>query len=134
MITDQQARAVAYLLHEIRPDWGVRSLLSLMEKHQPGDLGALVIAATTKALEPSCLTPAPIFHPGNHWIAKAKANLPRPEPCEQHVGQSAHNCASCWGDVKAGLRPADKIGKHHEPEEPIEASAGAGASVIQEQA
>lgn len=115
MITDQQARAIAYLLHEVRPDWGVQSLLSLIGKHKPNDLGALTLAAMTKALEPSCKTPAPIFYEGPHWIAKAKVALPKPDPCEDHTGKSAHNCASCWGDVKAGLRPQDRIGKHYEP-------------------
>lgn len=114
-ITDQQARAVAFLLHELRPDWGVVSLLSLIGKHQPKDLGALVIAATTKALEPSCKTPAPIFQGGNHWIARAQASLPKPEPCPEHIGEAAHNCRCCQADVKAGIRPADHIGRHYTP-------------------
>lgn len=113
-ITDQQARAVAYLLHELRPGWGVQSLLTLIDKHKPHDLGALVIAATTKAMEATCKTPAPIFHPGPHWPEAARAQLPRPEPCEDHIGQDAHNCRSCWADVKAGIRPQTHIGKHHE--------------------
>ena len=105
MITDQQARAVAYLLHELRPDWGVASLMALIAKHEPHDLGAFIIAATTKALEPSCVTPAPIFHPGPHWPAKARAHLPRPEPCPHHIGQHAHNCICCAADAKAEAPP-----------------------------
>ena len=117
-ITEQQGRAIAYLLHEIRPDWGIASLVSLIDKHgDPPDLGPLIIAATTKAMEPSCQTPAPIFHPGPHWPAKAKAKMPNPPPCEDHIGQEAHNCRSCHADVKAGIRPAYRIGKHHEPKE-----------------
>lgn len=100
-ITDQHARAVAYLLHEIRPDWGVASLLSLIDKHQPQDLGPLIIAATTKALEATCKTPAPIWVPGPHWPTKARAALPKPEPCQEHIGQDAHNCRSCAADRKA---------------------------------
>lgn len=114
-VTEQQARAVAFLLHEIRPDWGVASLLSLIGKHQPQDLGALTIAAVTKALEPTCQTPAPIFHPGPHWPVKARAALPKPEPCPDHIGEAAHNCRCCHADVKAGLRPADMIGKTYTP-------------------
>jgi hypothetical protein len=101
-ITDQQARAVAYLLHEIRPDWGITSLTSLITKHADAlDLGSLLIAATTKAMEPTCVTPAPIFIPGPHWPAKAKAKLPKPEPCQDHIGQDAHNCRCCAADRKA---------------------------------
>lgn len=114
-ITEQQARAVAYLLHEIRPDWGIASLVSLIDKHRPHDLGALVIASTTKAMEASCKTPAPIFTPGPHWPEKARASLPNPEPCEQHIGQDAHNCRSCHADIKAGDRPESMLGKRWNP-------------------
>jgi len=101
-ITDQQARAVAYLLHEIRPDWGITSLTSLIAKHADAlDLGPLIIAATTKAMEATCVTPAPIFIPGPHWISKARVRLPRPEPCQWHIGEQAHNCRCCAADRKA---------------------------------
>lgn len=116
-ITDQQGRAVAYLLHEIRPDWPVASLVSLIGKHSDTvSLGALTIAAATKALERTCQTPGPIFHPGPHWPASVRAQLPKPPPCEDHIGQEGYSCRSCHADVKAGIRPADRIGKHHEPE------------------
>jgi hypothetical protein len=118
-ITDQQARAIAYLLHEIRPDWGVASLVSLIDKHHDTDLGGLVIAATTKAMEATCQTPAPIFHPGNHWPAKAKARMPKPQPCPDHIGEAGHNCRCCQADVKAGLRPLTHIGKHWTPPQDI---------------
>lgn len=122
MITDQQARALAFLLHEIRPDWGVTSLMSLIDKHRDiPDLGPLLIAATTKAMESSCKTPGPIFTPGPHWPEAAKPALPKPPPCPDHIGKDAHNCASCWADVKAGDRPQTHIGTHYE------APANAGA-------
>lgn len=116
MITDQQARAIAYLLHELRTDWGVQSLLSLIDKHKDAvSIGPLTIAAVTKAMEPTCKTPAPIFHPGPHWPVKAKTNLPKPEPCPDHIGEAAHNCRCCQADVKAGLRPQNMIGQHWTP-------------------
>ncbi|MDN4644947.1 hypothetical protein [Arthrobacter sp. PsM3] len=132
-ITDQQGRAVAYLLHEIRPDWGVASLVSLIDKHRDvPSLGALLIAATTKAMERTCQTPAPIFHPGPHWPAAARAHLPKPEPCPDHVGESAHSCRCCIADTKAGIRPPGMIGKHHTPtSEDDEAPANAGASLVE---
>jgi hypothetical protein len=126
IITDQQKRAVAYLLHEILPDWPVASLVSLIDKHSDvPSLGALTIAATTKAMEATCQTPAPIFHPGPHWPEAARRQLPKPPPCEDHIGQDAHTCRSCWADVKAGIRPQTHIGKHHE------AAAEEAASVIE---
>lgn len=114
-ITAQHARAVAYLLHEIRPDWGITSLVSLIDKHNGMDLGPLLIAATTKAMEVTCKTPAPIFQEGSHWPLKAKVTLPKPEPCEAHIGQDAHTCRSCHADVKAGDRPEAMIGRRWEP-------------------
>ena len=132
-ITEQQVRAVAYLLHEIRPDWGFTSLTSLINKHTDAlDLGSLLIAATTKAMERTCQTPAPIFHPGTHWPAAARAHLPKPEPCPDHIGEAAHSCRCCIADTKAGIRPADRIGKHHTPtSEDDEAPASAGASLVE---
>lgn len=101
-ITEPQARALAYLLHEIRPDWGITSLLSLIDKNKDAaDIGPLMIAATTKALEPTCKTPGPIYHPGPHWPAKTSAALPKPKPCQLHIGEQAHNCRCCAADRKA---------------------------------
>lgn len=123
MITDQQGRAIAYLLHEIRPDWPVASLMSLIDKHRDvPSLGALTIAATTKAMEATCQTPAPIFHPGPHWPEKVRGQIPRPPSCEDHIGQESTNCRSCWADVKAGDRPETHIGKHYEAPANAEAS------------
>lgn len=101
-ITEPQARALAYLLHDIRPDWGVTSLMSLIDKHKDAaDIGPLILAATTKAMEPTCKTPAPIFIPGPHWPSKTKAHLPRPKPCLLHIGEQEHNCRCCAADRKA---------------------------------
>lgn len=97
MLSEQQARAVAFLLHEIRPDWPVASVMGLLEKHQDTDLGPLLIAATTKALEPSCRTPAPIFIDGAHWRT-APTSLERPKPCPTHTSYPAHNCGGCRAD------------------------------------
>lgn len=101
-IHDQQARALAYLLHEERPDWGVTSLLSLIDKHKDAvTIGALTIAAMTKALEVTCKTPAPIFIPGPHWPEKARKTLPKAKPCPTHIGEMEHNCRCCAADRKA---------------------------------
>ena len=98
-ITEQQARALAYLLNQVRPDWPVPSLMALLEKNREvPSLGALTIAAVTKALEPSCKTPAPIWAPGPHWIAETRADQPPPPRCPQHTSYYAHNCGGCRAD------------------------------------
>ena len=98
-ITEQQARALAYLLNQVRPDWPVPSLMALLEKNRDvPSLGALTVAAVTKAMEPSCKTPAPIFQPGTHWTPDVRADQPPPPRCPQHTSYYAHNCGGCRAD------------------------------------
>lgn len=66
-------------------------------------------------MDPSCKTPAPIFSRGSHWPETARKSLPKPPPCEDHDGESAHNCRCCTADTKAGIRPQTRIGKHWQP-------------------
>lgn len=116
-LTDPQINGIAWLLHELRPDWGVPSIKTLLLKNRTvPSLGALMIAATTKALEPSCKTPGPIFRPGTHWPEEVRSQVPTGPPCEDHPEQQAHNCRCCWADHKVGQRPATHIGKHYTPE------------------
>ena len=132
-LTDKQVNGIAWLLHELRPDWGVPSVKALLLKNRNvPSVGALMIAATTKAMEASCRTPGPIFQPGPHWpeASAAERFLPKPDPCEDHPEEAAHNCRCCWADIKIGQRPQTHIGKRYTPTEQPEAPAGAGASII----
>lgn len=97
MLTEPQARALAFLLNSVRPDWPIPSLLALFEKHQEVAIGPLTVAAMTKALEPSCKTPGPIFAVGDHWPAETRADLPPPQRCKVtgHDSYYAHNCGAC---------------------------------------
>lgn len=119
-MTEKQARALAYLLHEIRPDWGITAMVSLFGKHHDSvpSLGALMIAATTKALEPSCRTPGPIFQSGPHWpdASAAERFLPKPPACEDHKDYEGPTCRCCHADVKIGQRPHTHIGRHWNPD------------------
>lgn len=119
-LTDKQVNGVAWLLHELRPDWGVPSIKTLLAKNEVPSLGALMIAATTKALEPTCKTPGPIFHPGPHWPEEVRSQIPAGPPCEDHDTFPARNCPCCWADHKVGQRPDTHIGKHWTPETPTE--------------
>ena len=121
-LTDKQVNGIAWLLHELRPDWGVPSIKTLLTKNEVPSLGALMIAATTKAMEPTCKTPGPIFHPGPHWREEDTAErfLPKPDPCEDHPEEAAHNCRCCQADIKVGLRPQSMLGLHYNPPEPDE--------------
>lgn len=112
--TEQQARALAYLLHEVRPDWGIDATVKVIGKHldHAGDLGALVVAAMSAARDPQTLTPGRIFQIGAFWPADVQSCLPRPPACEDHPTFEAPTCRCCWADVKCGDRPVDMVGKH----------------------
>lgn len=127
-ITKSQAEALAGILHQLRPEWGIPALMTLIGKNanHPAAFPQLVQAAITAATRRNpdgthtARTPAVIFQPGRHWeqpIHETGTKLPPGPACEDHPTFEAHNCRACWGDIKAGLRPADKLGKHHTPEE-----------------
>lgn len=118
-LSEKQVNGIAWLLHELRPEWGVGSLKSLLLKNRTvPSLGALMIAATTKALEPSCKTPGPIFQPGPHWpdASAAERYLPKPPACEDHKDYEGPTCRCCWADVRVGERPQTHIGRHWNPD------------------
>lgn len=126
-ITKPQAEALAGILHQLRPEWGTPALMTLIGRHKdhPAQFPHLVQAAVTAATRKTpdgqyvARTPAVIYQPGKHWeqpVMEAGARPPAADPCEDHIGKEAHNCASCWADVKVGQRPQTHIGKHYEQE------------------
>ena len=117
MITENQAKALAVILHEIRPRWSTPAMLKLLEKNaqHPAPFADITVAAVNAARDHKVETPGAIFIDQRFWPAETKSLMPKPPPCEQHIGQDAHNCRSCHGDVKAGIRPPDMIGRHYEP-------------------
>lgn len=129
LITEKQAKMMAHVLHEIRPAWGIEGTLKVFERHKEhtAPFGDILAAAVAAARDPSTQTPGRMFEVRIHWPATARAQLPKPPPCEDHIGQESHSCRSCWGDHKAGLRPQSHIGKHYE------AVSEEAASPIQEQ-
>jgi hypothetical protein len=118
MITERQAQMLAHVLHEVRPSWGIEGTTKVFERHKdhPAPFADILAAAVAAARDPDTQTPGRIFQVSIHWPERARHKLPPAPPCEDHIGQDGHTCRSCHGDVKAGIRPADRIGKHHEPE------------------
>ncbi|AYN58910.1 hypothetical protein PP634_gp84 [Arthrobacter phage Richie] len=118
MITESQAKALAVMLHEIRPRWSAPAMVKVFERNHthPAPFPDIAAAAVNAARDPVVETPGCIFTDPRFWPAEAKAHLPKPTPCPDHIGEAAHNCRCCKADVKAGIRPPDMIGKHHEPE------------------
>lgn len=117
MITETQARALAGLLHEIRPKWSVSGTLKVLERNHahPAPFPDITAAAINAARDPKVETPGLIFADHRFWPAEAKSWAPKPESCPDHIGEQAHNCRCCHADIKAGLRPETHIGKTWTP-------------------
>lgn len=127
-ITKPQAEALARILHQLRPEWGIPALVTLIGRNQthPAPFPQLVLAAVTAANRrnpdgtPTARTPAVIYQPGRHWdhpIGETPNPQPPGPPCADHPTFDAHNCRACWGDIKAGIRPHNLLGKHHDEQD-----------------
>lgn len=89
-ITKNQATNLATLLHDIRPDWGIQALITLIGKNRNhADLPQLAKAAITIATNPDKKTPAIIFLDGSHWNTHTTKPLQTTQPptelhCHEH--------------------------------------------------
>ena len=79
----QALAALAYVIHELRPDWGKPGIHAALERahHDTPDLRAVAHAAITATLRDDQRTPAIIALPGQHWDCETNrgATLP-PRP------------------------------------------------------
>lgn len=111
-----EARAVAFLLNRIRPDWQIESTMKVLGQHkQVPSLAELTIAAVIKARQDSARTPATIFIEGDHWPKPTKMKLAPAPKCEDHPTETAEHCHCCWADIRVGDRPEHMLGKQLEP-------------------
>ncbi|NMR29935.1 hypothetical protein [Crystallibacter degradans] len=68
-VTESQAVLLAHLLHEIRPAWEIKSLMTLLYKHRDDhEFPELCAAAIAVANDQEKRTPAIIFMDGPHWL------------------------------------------------------------------
>lgn len=86
-ITAPQAKALAALLHELRPDWDPQGLLAAIHgARTKGSNFELAIAAIRAAATPSVRTPAVIGMDGPHW---------HPEPAPKPHSRGPEPNTSC---------------------------------------
>lgn len=117
-LTKNQATLLAHTLHEIRPDWGINSMMKLLWEHRAAHPFAdLALAAVKAAVVPTNRTPMVVFLPGRHWDRddRPREAPPPGPPCEDHPENQAHNCHCCRGDILVGQRPPTHQGKHWTP-------------------
>lgn len=127
MLTQTQAAIIANALHEIRPDWPQASLMTQLWEHRdhPATFADTLVAAVTKAQDTDLRTPAAIWNPGPHWPDTSReavtAHAEQGPRCEDHTTEPAATCRSCRGDVLAGERTEEQVGKRLNPGKPVPA-------------
>lgn len=113
-LTERQAKLLAHLLHEIRPEWSIPSMLTLFEANADyAPFDRLCEAAIKLARNPAKKLPVLIFREGKHWLNDEQAANPAytatmgadtSPDCEQHPNVKAWACKAC--EVRAP-RPAN---------------------------
>ncbi|QGJ93499.1 hypothetical protein SEA_MUFASA8_51 [Arthrobacter phage Mufasa8] len=108
-ITENQAKIAAAAWHEIRPDWGIQSMMTMLAEKvtAPGftaSFAELLRAGINAALNPKAKTPAVIFQPGKHWLDAEQAADPArtswfgndtSDDCPNHPTVKAWDCKPC---------------------------------------
>lgn len=78
--SDQDLRAVAFLVNRLRPDWDTPGIIAALTGAPRHDLAALALAAVHAAANrPDQRTPAVIALDGPHWRIQPDPD-PQPEP------------------------------------------------------
>lgn len=104
-LTESQGRALAALVAEMRPEWGVAGVWAALGKARSRGTGwAVAHAALYCAADPAVRTPALIAEAGPHWTrgvdAPSPANVARC-PMPGHSSFPAHACGSCRSEQLA---------------------------------
>jgi len=116
-VNDYEAERIAAAINVLRPDWPVRSLVTLLGKdqlkHRPRR--DVLIALAWVASETNSHTPARVLEAGPWWKATQAegatgGNHPHPlragdpDECRTHKGQHVNHCSGCAAD---NLGPRD---------------------------
>lgn len=111
-----EAEKLAAVIRIIRPKWDHNAIMNQLQEAASADAtyGQTCAAAIRAANNPNMLAPTSINFTEN-WHNKTHTNTTNAPPCEDHEGETAHNCRACKADIKLGQRPPHLIGKHHQP-------------------
>lgn len=106
--SNQAVNALAFLMHEVRPDWDAPGCVAALRRVPQVGLVDLVVAAVKCAADPANDTPVALVHMNNRaWDSDWYL------PCRKHPEQRARRtngeCASCFADrVEAVAFPERK--------------------------
>lgn len=120
-MNEHEAARIAAAMHHLRPDWPVKSLMTLlMTKLADRPRRDVAVALAWVACESNSATPARVLEPGPWWRAaliEAPNSMTRQPPkrdeqCPRHAGEWHDACRLC---------AAERIAKaEEEPSEPVE--------------
>lgn len=116
-ITEPQARALAELLHQLRPEWVTASILTLLWEHRDEHpFPELCTAAVIVANDSTKRSPGIIFMTGKHW----HPTRPQTAPAQQFLTaaeKSRLQGAQMLGyySAKDGTNPFDTANPFHQP-------------------
>jgi hypothetical protein len=128
MPTDNQIERLAAMTNAIRPEWPIRSLVTLLTKHAARPYRDLAVALAWVATDARTKTPARLAEAGPWWTATSMTEGQGPTQsrmrCPDHPEQKAGSCAECFKAARprADLCPAPKRDKHVHPFIPEETS------------
>ena len=111
MATDNELQRLAMAANAIRPEWPVRSLVTLLTKHAARPYRDLAVALAWIATDARTKTPARLSEAGPWWTATSMTEGQGPSQsrmrCAEHGEHHAGHCPEC---VKAAVpKPADFV-------------------------
>jgi hypothetical protein len=125
-MNENEIARIAAAIHELRPDWPVASLRSLLARHELASKSRrdVAVALAWVACEAESKTPARVIESGPWWRA---ANVEHPdrtirrppqkhEECPRHVGEYSDFCRACVSERKAAADDAAPTSGRWTPE------------------
>ena len=100
MATDNEVQRLAMAANAIRPEWPVRSLVTLLTKHGTRPYRDLAVALAWIATDARTKTPARLAEAGPWWTATSMTEGQGPSQsrmrCPDHPEQKAGGCMACF--------------------------------------
>lgn len=99
MPTDNETQRLAMAVNAIRPEWPVRSLVTLLTKHAARPYRDLAVALAWIATDARTKTPARLAEAGPWWTATSMTEGQGPTQsrmrCSEHGEHHAGHCPDC---------------------------------------
>jgi hypothetical protein len=99
MPSENQIERLAAMANQLRPEWPIRSLLTILTKHAARPYRDLAVALTWIATDARTKTPARLAEAGPWWTATSMTEGTGPGQsrmrCSEHGERHAGHCPEC---------------------------------------